>query len=638
MSSYNENLSASVTATLQSQELNLINTQAQLNAAMFTLYYADGAEITAKDKLDKTEKTYNHQKVIQAEAVENNNIAVNVLAIANQEKQYTQQSVTNAAVAAANVQVATTAIVNLASDMCSILSILNAGDNNSLIFKQTQAVCTLMDDTAYDAEVGSQWSMEASSQTAEISASTVADMATTTATSMSSLLTTLTSQLQATMALKVAENATLVSASVDAKKAEGAVEDNQVDYDAALSAYQLSVGELNLNLSVSDTLINARDHSFNVKFDPYLNPFCDSDLNLSSDVYIEDPVEKYYIIVVKETDKSVFSLATAEGLIGTTKIPIEVKSEGGSSITQKIDMKSTKDSSGKELAPGVSYVVFVLVQFTLDYKKILNNYEDYLTAAAAPFTLNTQLSSAKKVHVTAENQTLHFHLEEAHNNITDKTTIEYRCMFLADNSKPVHEPSILEEFESEENQQIVEKQEQIAQKQEQLDHYINELDATKERLRVNEETTPRSPKLDAAKEKLTSEINTISENIVALEEQIQDIILDAAEAIIEEQESNSDSATQKLGFVFNLLIAESVAAGNYKVADANQINNKRTQVTIPLSDDITDNFGNLLVDGNQYIPVVLSYASSPDKSITAQYVNALSDFQNTPAFMYSIKN
>lgn len=53
MSSYNENLNASVATSLQAQELKLSTTQAQLNAGMFTLYYAEDAKITAQEKLKK---------------------------------------------------------------------------------------------------------------------------------------------------------------------------------------------------------------------------------------------------------------------------------------------------------------------------------------------------------------------------------------------------------------------------------------------------------------------------------------------------------------------------------------------------------------------------------------------------------
>ena len=55
MNSYNDNLHADVLASLQSQELDQKKKNAQQNAAMFSLYYAQGARITAADKLESAE-------------------------------------------------------------------------------------------------------------------------------------------------------------------------------------------------------------------------------------------------------------------------------------------------------------------------------------------------------------------------------------------------------------------------------------------------------------------------------------------------------------------------------------------------------------------------------------------------------
>ena len=311
MNSYNENLNSSVVATLQTQELEQDNMQAQLNAAMFTLYYAEGAKITALEKLDETEQLYRFQKQVKEKTIDNHNTALNVLASANQSQQYVTLSAGNVATAAANVQVAANAVVRLASDMGSILSILNAAQFGSPIYKQAVEANKLLNDTAYNAGVASQLAMEGSLLTAGVSAGTVADIAKTTAASVAQLLSAAGIQFDNTGALVSAGNAALADASVLEKKAQGNLEDINVAFYATQASYMLSMQEMNLNLQVKADK-NQPSSKYNVSFSPYLNPFYQSEVAAGdpSD-YNKSPVTDYYIILVKETKKTTFSSTSA---------------------------------------------------------------------------------------------------------------------------------------------------------------------------------------------------------------------------------------------------------------------------------------------------------------------------------------
>jgi len=162
MNSYKENLNALVLTSLQSQGLNEKAIHAKLNAAMFILYYAEGATILAEKKLEASQAELAIKAKIKAEAVNNVNLSNKLLASATQTNTYFKQSINNTAVCAANVQVAANAIVRLAGDIGSIFSILNAADQNSDIFRDTERVRTLIDHTAYTAELASKLAMEAS--------------------------------------------------------------------------------------------------------------------------------------------------------------------------------------------------------------------------------------------------------------------------------------------------------------------------------------------------------------------------------------------------------------------------------------------------------------------------------------------
>ncbi|WP_130735396.1 hypothetical protein [Flavobacterium sp. J27] len=665
MSSYNENLNASVVSSLQAQELKLSNTQAQLNAGMFTLYYAEDAKITAQEKLLQTEEKYKAQEIIKDEAVGNNNLSNNLLATANQEKQSNLQSVSNAAVSAANVQIATNAIVNLASDMGSIVSILNAADYGSQIYEQAVSVNKLMNNTAYNAEVTSQWAMEASSLTAEVTASTVADMAASTAASITNLLSVLNSQLEATSTLEITENTNYSTAATEQKKAEGALIDAKVEYDAAKATYLSSINELNLNLQVTETTAN----SFTVQFDPYLNPFHKLDINLPNSTYNSNPVENYYLFVVKESNKSTFSLTTAEGLLDSPDIAFKIRAKQltTASISKKILLPQIKDTNNNNLVLGESYVVFVLAQFTLDYKKSLNNFDDYLTAASSNFVLRTPLNSPNASDIVVgflpekENptnftsQVLQFNVNENVDNV------EYRCMFLLNNTKLVNHMFKAESLLSVENQIVKDINTEINNRKDEEDRInafnnqnlleslkseLSALEALKEQLTKNNTDTTvdadantdtdtskgKAVKVDAdGTVEITLQINDIKDKIQSL----TSIDLRNINPAEDPSKQTGPNETPKPGFFFNQLIAENIT--NYSVPVGNQIVKSKDNnviVNLPILDNTTDNFGNPLLEDNQYIPVVLAMASGPEK-YTAQFSNAISDFTVTNAFTYT---
>ncbi|HET6991709.1 MAG TPA: hypothetical protein VFJ43_10315, partial [Bacteroidia bacterium] len=159
MNSYNDNLHSAVVTSLQTQELNQKQLKSDWNASMFTLYHAEGATITAEEKLITDTGTLEQKTAVYQQAVANSNISINLLSSATQANSYLGQSVTNTAVAAANVQVASNAIVKLASDMGSIFSIVNAADFDTDIYKLSQDAKRLINDTAYLAEVASDIAM-----------------------------------------------------------------------------------------------------------------------------------------------------------------------------------------------------------------------------------------------------------------------------------------------------------------------------------------------------------------------------------------------------------------------------------------------------------------------------------------------
>ncbi len=254
MNTYNENLRNSVVSTLNEQEVNVQKISSSRNASMISLYYSQSSRITAGEKVGEVLKDYNYQSTMHIEAVNNNNIAINVVDAAKQEKEYVEQAVSNVAVGASNLQIATNAIVKLSSDMGSILNIASAANFDSQIFDRATESQYWMKQTAYNAELASQFAMEASARTAAVSSGTVEAEATGTGVAMKSMLDVLTAEFKNTSKTMDADNEALAKTSNSEKKSEGLLKDVDAEYVATKDAYALSNDELNLNITVPENI------------------------------------------------------------------------------------------------------------------------------------------------------------------------------------------------------------------------------------------------------------------------------------------------------------------------------------------------------------------------------------------------
>lgn len=411
MNSYNENLNAVVVNSLQSQSLDEKAIYSRLNASIFTLYYAEGAAISAEEKLEASKKELVTKAKVKVQAVNNTNLSNNLLASATQTNQYFKQSINNMAVCAANVQVAANAIVRLASDIGSIFSIVHAADRNSDIYTDTEKVRKLIDETAYNAEVASKLAMETSAYTSEVSAPTVLDKAKSANLAINNLLNITSTDYNNVSVTVNQDNATLSTLSAKEKLAEGVLEDISIDFKATQKAYDSTNQALNLDLWIS----HVQDSLFYISFNKLKNPFSSGEI-----------VDNYHIIFVKETKKATFSVACAEGIRINAKphqyirVKNSVKDPLGItldlinfvSISEIADPDPSPviDSDGDVLVLGKNYVVFVLAVFTDPYKREINNFDDFLSAPSREFLIANALTAVdgktiKVEEVVKENKT-----------------------------------------------------------------------------------------------------------------------------------------------------------------------------------------------------------------------------------------
>ncbi|WP_316828547.1 hypothetical protein [Pedobacter miscanthi] len=684
MNSYNENLHSVVVSSLQSLDIEEQALKSQVNASMFTLYHAEGATITAEQNLHAAENTYKFKAATHSQAVKDNNVLVNLLGSATQANQYVKQSTSNVAVSASNVQVATNAIVRLASDMGSIYSILNAADFDSSIYILAKEARELINETAYEAEVTSQRAMEASTLTAEVSASTVLDMAKATSGLMTSVLKITTADFN-NATQDITTDSTAMAAVRSAEKLdEGALEMISISYHATKSAYALANAELNLNLNVKTTDENPL--SFMVNFNLIQSSFPGEKTN-NNPMY---PVEKYHIMVVKEQNQQTFSISNAENILlmgnGET---ISVIPPKGSAVHQQVDVyhnvagknvPAVTDSDNDPIELGKNYVVFVMAVFTDDYKRKINCYDDYLSAPSQSFILTSKLQAVAGESIkvkdyndkdlTDEERTLAVNTKnEQHKKtigITDDdiiaeyshvmrfeinenadTQVEYRCMFLpfsanasdrlltAESLKFLIEDEIASEFDP----KIALLQEESYTSELKLGLVNTELNGLTEQLNTMTKNDGPANEEDAATQKsLAADQKTLSAQLKEMQKR-HDANLKKLNNLTAKRDKVKHSTTKadaaKPGFLFNVPIAEQVYANSYIVAKQKKETaaNGASQWLAFIGPDSTDNFGNKLNKGDKYLPVVLSYSIAAEEN-AADFVNALSKMAKTDYFHY----
>ncbi|HWY37765.1 MAG TPA: hypothetical protein VNY73_04355 [Bacteroidia bacterium] len=710
MNSYNENLRSTVISSLQSQELEQKKEKAKKNASMFTLYYAEGATITALEKLQAANNVLGTKTDAKKQAVISSNISNNLLSSATQANQYLKQSVSNTAVCAANVQVAATSIVRLASDLGSIYGIVNAADFDSDIYKQTDEVRQLMDITAYEAEQTSQYAMEVSMATSEVSSSTVLDKAKVTNDAMNNVLKIASDEFTAASTLAASDNASLASISASEKLAEGNFEDIAVDYKASEDAYTSTNRELNLNLSVPKKKLTPI--SFNVQFNPIKTPFGREKIPFY-------PVSGYSIIVVKDAKKTVFSMSNAEALLSDPDsksiVPVvlpgqDAKSGSGkpsplhAKINQQINFQTMidkegntyvlQDSDGEDIELGKRYVVFLMATYQEDYKKKINDFSDFLSAPSPSFILANKLKAVdgatikitstaeydvkidvtkpgKKVdiHEGASPQIINYNLTfQVAENPEYADKVNYRCIFLPKNDELGQNLLSKESFD-EFNHEVAEL-EAIADK---FDPKIAELEASIDNMQsAIEGLIARQTALVADSSVIKKDQAYNAKEKAQLVEKNKKLQSDTANEIAEktkqvnaqktkladlQKEKNKEiSAIEKvvqsrLGFLFNLKIAEQVTAGNYIDAtksvqpkDAKKPkagtgqdddHYPSTGWTVEIAAGVTDNFGNPLIEDSTYIPVILSYCTAKEDEI-ALFTNNWSGYHRSPLFTYKL--
>lgn len=778
MNSYNENLHSSVVSSLNEQELELQKVKSEQDASMFSLYYAQGDRITTAEKVEIINKKYAFEQRVHEQAISDSDLSTNVLASSENVKAYTAKSVSNTAVAAANVQIAANAILKLTSDAGSIFSIVSAADFGTEIYTQSKNAYDLMNITAYTAEMTSQHSMEASQLIAEVSSNTLADKATSTDAAVKNLLSVTSAQFDATTQELSSENEKLATSNTNEKKAEGALEDISVARNATFQAYQLNNSELNLALNVVVPMSVGDATNYTVSFFPYTSPFTKDE---NGNIIANDsapasgyPVQDYYIMLVKDSKSDTFSVNNAEEIVDkgnrrrfyqvspkTSILPSTTAenhtiidfSTFEAPIKQKIYTSQLVDTDGDAMNLGDNYVVVVFAVLENSYKKIINTFDDYMTAPSRRFTLENRLNRVSANNIKAIGGDTQKVITVSDNTTTGDLTVdeeeviavekikfqvlenpnyevEYHGLFLPDNTNLIKglltveglvdlekETKTIEDIADEYDPQIEAKSEEINSLNSEISGLETQVNENNQIINDPSTSATKKKKAETQNEKLNTSITAKKAEVTKLEAELAS--LEATKEAKIENATNQDHI--KPGFFFNLTTAEQIPAGSYTPIDRSDpdtpqavFNYLINELTVDLQkwndidwatvdkgvlvedlkniiedlenlelekfiDDViklleqtisivlkeaikdfsnfindlkllhsgyqlytmefeikpetTDNFGNRLIDQNNYVPAIVT-VSNNTATINKQFINALSDFQNTATFTY----
>lgn len=306
MNTYNDNLLVAVTGTLSTIAAEQSKRESEHTVAEYNLYYAVGAQLLAQDKLEQVEGEYDKTMLINDQGVANSNQANDLMNYAETTDQNVTAVVTNTATVAQNVQAAANAILKLASNIGSANNIVRASDHDTDLQKMTEKANNVINETAYQAELTSQLAMEASTIASQIISKQVLLDVTATKALFDEMGKRTQADLTTLTQSRIADTDKLIAANSTQQAAEGSLKKTQQQYKAAQQAYEIANFDLNFDLKVDRI---ERDR-INLSFDALLPPFGDKQSNNGTE---------YYMTVVKASIKDSFSFDIAEGFFNEHK-------------------------------------------------------------------------------------------------------------------------------------------------------------------------------------------------------------------------------------------------------------------------------------------------------------------------------
>ncbi len=376
MNSYNENVRSTITTVLSNLEAENKRHSAELDLAKQKHSLAVSTEKIAEEKLDHSSELFQYQSEIQSRVVECADSAEIIHQSTDEYKTLATRLVTNSAVAASKVQVAVTAVFQVAGDAANVFSIVSASDFDTEIYKLAEKTNDCLRNTAETAGIASQQALELSVQAAQTAATTASSQAKMVLGGAIAFRDTREASVAALKAVVGMDTDNLEVAQSDEKTAKGEVETSRLAHATAQRAFRECTEELNFGLTVSQG--KRTKNSFTVQFNRYTLPFTAE----------KNPVKGYFLFLVKAHSAPNFSLTNAENALTHPEHYVWIPAVATKKQYERVvDSGELRDSHGDEMVPGKPYVVFLLVEPSETYKKEINCFDNYLLAPSETFSL-----------------------------------------------------------------------------------------------------------------------------------------------------------------------------------------------------------------------------------------------------------
>ncbi|GAB3408049.1 hypothetical protein NX774_21340 [Massilia agilis] len=395
MNTYEENLKSTAIATLGALAAEQDRLDSTQTAEHYNLYYAQGAQLTALDKVGATKHTLKSAGAINTECLSNDNAAVNLLATATMANGTVTTSGTNMATAASNVQIASNAIAMVAAEIGAALNNATASLYKTDVYSKLLNANALINEVANESRRVSDMAMMASSNTSEIIAGPVLTQATAFKGKVDGLLKATQAEFDKFNDLYVSEKAAVGQASIAERQAEGAVKDADCEAAAIDTAYQNANAQLNVGLSVSvasaEVAATQPSCTVTVNYNVLSTP---QFYSVPGDLKIPAMAPQYFVALVPEAKKTTLTTDLAEQLFNARQESNTQFQAMGLTGTQ---LTFTTDVYLNNIVPGQPYVAFLYAVLSNEYKFFINNYSDWLSAPSARFMVAEVLPTAQNI-------------------------------------------------------------------------------------------------------------------------------------------------------------------------------------------------------------------------------------------------
>jgi hypothetical protein len=379
MNTYDDNLRESLTSSLGAladRQTALLHGQSQAEAG---LYHAKGAVLAAQDHLGLDQRHRDERRTVHhaARRAHSQSVALSgTLALA---KQGSDGAITNAATTAKNLQASADALMQLAATVGAALNVANAAVYDTELYHQLSRVNGQLNRIANQARFLALKGTEISSKCAESIVGALVDQGA----DVQTRLNDLGDQTQAALAEKVAAVAGDETALAEALAAEFSahtlLREARVQQETMTAMLDNARCHANLDLRVE--VLSARKAK--VTFSAFKAPVGQGDRPLPP------PVDaRTFLAIVPET--------LADQFTGDRAAQLYSKWDGQpgtfTAVTPGENLVAlTRDVDGAALSGDSAYAAFLYIEPSVEYKRYLGSFGDYLSLASAPFVPQTPL-------------------------------------------------------------------------------------------------------------------------------------------------------------------------------------------------------------------------------------------------------